>query len=144
MFLSFNVPIFAWIVPLVSPIFLKISLVFPILMFSSISLHCSFKKALLSLLAILWNSAFSWVYLYLSPLAFASLLFLAICKGSSDNHFTCLRFFLSGMVLSPSFVQCYEPLSDSVDMSLSKLWETVKDAEAWHAKVHGVTELDTT
>ena len=28
---------------------------------------------------------------------------------------------------------------DSVDMSLSKLWETVKDREAWHAVVHGVT-----
>ena len=31
-------------------------------------------------------------------------------------------------------------ISDSVDMSLSKLWETVKDREAWHAAVHGVTK----
>ena len=37
-----------------SLIFLKRSLVFPILLFSSISLHWSLKKALLSLLAILW------------------------------------------------------------------------------------------
>ena len=58
-FLSFIVPIFAWNIPLVSPIFLKISLVFPILLFSFISLHCSFKKDFLSLLAILWSSAFS-------------------------------------------------------------------------------------
>ena len=32
---------------------------------------------------------------------------------------------------------------DSVDMSLSKLWETVKDREAWHAAVHGVTKSQT-
>ena len=45
LFLSFSVPIFAWNVPLVSLIFLKRSLIFPILLFSSISLHCSLKKA---------------------------------------------------------------------------------------------------
>ena len=38
----------------------EISVVFPILLFSSISLHCSFKKAFLSLLAILWNSVFKY------------------------------------------------------------------------------------
>ena len=52
-FLSFIVPIFVWNVPLISLIFLKRSLVFPILLFSSISLHWSLKKAFLSLLAIL-------------------------------------------------------------------------------------------
>ena len=54
-FLSFIVPIFAWNVPLVSLIFLKIFLVFPILLFSSISFHWSLRKSLLCLLAILWN-----------------------------------------------------------------------------------------
>ena len=44
-FLSFTVPIFAWNVPLVSLIFLKRSLVFPILLFSSISLHWSLIMA---------------------------------------------------------------------------------------------------
>ena len=33
---------------------------------------------------------------------------------------------------------------DSVGMSLSKLWEIVKDRVAWSATVHGVTESDTT
>ena len=33
---------------------------------------------------------------------------------------------------------------DSMAMSLSKLQEIVKDREAWHAAVHGVTELDMT
>ena len=50
--------------------FLKRSLAFPILLFSSISLRWSLRKAFLSLLAILWNSAFKWIYLSFSPLLF--------------------------------------------------------------------------
>ena len=95
-FLSFIEPIFEWNVLLVSLIFLKRSQVFPILLFSSISLHWSLRKAVLSLLAILWNSAFKWIYLFFFVFHFS---FLIICKASSDNHFAFLHFFFLGMDL---------------------------------------------
>ena len=80
-------------------IFLKRSLIFPVLLFPSISLHWCLRKAFLSLLSVLWNSSFKWAYLFFSPLPFAYLLFSEICKGSSDNHFASFCFFFLGMVL---------------------------------------------
>ena len=32
-------------------------------------------------------------------------------------------------------------VTDSMDVSLSKLWEIVKDTEAWHAEVHAVAKI---
>ena len=53
----------------------------------------SLKKTSLPLSAIPWNSAFRRVNLSLSPLPFPFLLFSAICKVSSDDHFALLHFF---------------------------------------------------
>ena len=107
-FLSFIVPIFAWNVPFVSLNFLEEisslshSIVF--LYFFTLITEESF-----SLLAILYNSAFRWIPLSFSPLPLASLLFSAIFKAFSDNHFAFLHFFFLGMILI--CVQYHEPLS---------------------------------
>ena len=126
-FLSFIGPIFAWNVSLISLIFLVRAPVFPILLFSSISLHWSLRMAFLSLLDILWNSAFKWMYLSFSPLPLASLLFSAICNAFSDNHFSFFAFLFLGDVLwSLLPVQCQEPPSVVLQaLSLLKSLESI-------------------
>ena len=110
-FLFFIVPIFAWNVLLVSLIFLKRSLVFPILLFSSTSLHWSLRKALLSLLTILWNSAFKWIYL-----AFLLCLYLLFFSQLfvRPPQTAIVSFSISfswGWSWSLTLVQCHEPPS---------------------------------
>ena len=81
----------------------------------SFSFYCLFCidhwGRLSSLLAILWNSTFKWVYLSFPPLPLASVLFTAICKASSDNHFAFLHFFFLEMSWPLPPVQCHKPPS---------------------------------
>ena len=103
-FLSFIEPIFARNVPLLS-YFLKRSIVFPILLFSSISLPGSLRKAFLSLLAILWNSAFKWEYLSVSSLPLTSLfsvsqLFVRPSQRTISHLYYCNDLLLTGLPAS--------------------------------------------
>ena len=116
-FLSFIVPILAWIVPFVSPIFLKRSLVFPfycfpLLLFTAHLIMVSYFSLVFS------GTLHSVWYLSLSPLPFASLLFSAFCKASSDNHFAFLHFFFLGMFLVTT---SYTVLRTSIHSSLGTL-----------------------
>ena len=91
-------------IPLVSLIFLKRSLVFSILLFSSTSLHWSLRKAFLSLLAILWNSTFKWtvwaklswtVFLILAGLTQMPAVRYWVCLGLPDPRLPQLAWFSS-------------------------------------------------
>ena len=97
-FLSIIEPIFAWNAPLVSLIFLKRSLVFPILLFSSISLHRSFEEGFLispgySLelgIQMGISSLFSFTFHFPS--------FHSYCKASSDSHFAFFGIYLCAYI----------------------------------------------
>ena len=131
-------PIFAWNVPLVSLIFLKRSLVFPILLFSSISFHWSLRKAFLPLLGILWNSAFRWVYISFFSLFLLSLIFSAICKAYWANCFALFHCFFLGIVLimasrTMSWTSLHSSFN-SVQFSSSVMSDSLQPHELQHAR----------
>ena len=101
-FLSFIEPIFSWNCSLGMSNFLE---EISGLLHSIVSLYffaLITEEGFLIFPRFSWNSAFKWVYLSFSPLAFTSLFFSAICKASSDNHLAFLHFFFLGMVLIPA------------------------------------------
>ena len=103
---------FAWNLLLVCLIFLTRSLVFPILLFSSISLHWSLGKAFLFLLAIFfWNSAFKWEYLSFSPLLFILFFSQLFVRPPQTGILLFFISFPSGWSWSLSPAQCHEPPS---------------------------------
>ena len=40
-------------------------------------------------------------------------------------------------------MRCLDGITDSMDMNLSQVWETVKVSEAWHAAIHGIVKSQT-
>ena len=70
-----------------------------------------------------------WVYLSLSPLLLASLLFSAICKASPDNHFAFLHFFFLGMVLVTAAYTVY--IMTSLVAQMVKNLPAMQETQVW-------------
>ena len=91
--------------------FLEEISIFSILLCSSISLHWSLRKAFLSLLAILWNSAFKWVYLSFSPLSLAFFFSQEFTRPPQTTILHFCIYYSWGLFWSLPPVQYHEPPS---------------------------------
>ena len=108
-FLSFIVPIFAWKVPLLSLIFLKRSLVFPILLFSSI-LHTDYFGRL-SCLSLIFGTLHSDGYIFLFLLCLSLLFSQLFVSPPQIIILPCCISFSWGWSWSPPPIQCHKPPS---------------------------------
>ena len=118
-FLFFIEPIFAWNVSLISLIFLKRSLVFPILLFSSISLHWSLRKAFFISPCYSLELCIQMCISFLFSFAFQISSFHSYLEGLL-NHFAFSHFFFLGMVLIPvsCSMSCISVHSSSGNLSI--------------------------
>ena len=110
-FLSITMPIFGIFVPWIVPIFLKQSLVFPLLLFSSIFVHCSLKTSFLSLFTILWKPVLvGHIFPFLSFFPLLFFLQLFVKHPQITTLPSCFSFSL-GCFCSLPPVQYFGPLS---------------------------------
>ena len=117
-----------------SSTFLEVILSFP---FYCFLYFFALRKSFLSLLDILWNSTFKWVYLPFSPLFFASLVFTALSKASLDSHFAFLHFFFLRYQFS-SVAQSCPTFCDPMNHSTPGLSVHHQVSESTQTNVHWV------
>ena len=140
-FLSFIALIFAWHIPLVSLTFLRGLLVLPVLLFLSIPLHWSLKKAFLSLLAIL-NSDDCIYYCAWASLRRNGIVLIvnkrvwnAVFKCNLKNKIFSVHF--KGKPFHMTIIQDYAPTTNAEEVEVDWFCEDLQDIlELTHTHTH--------